>query len=60
MAKNKEKAYKVVREFTDRFGGRAYKVGDDYIETDPERTKALLEAKKSELNTYGEVYIEEV
>lgn len=54
-----EQPYRVVRSFFDRYANKNYQVNDIYVETSPERTKALSEAVKSELNTIGDIFIKQ-
>lgn len=52
--------YKVIKDFFDKEIGKKYVIGDAYKETSPERTAALLVAKKSEHNTVGKQFIQKI
>lgn len=49
---------KATRNFIDR-NGKEYKAGDTYEEISTERTKALMTAEVSDLNTIGDIFLTE-
>lgn len=51
------KVYYATESFYDSIGERLYQEGDEYKETSPERTEALLEAKVSKHNKIGRVFL---
>ena len=55
----KTPTYYATEDFYDSHGKRSYKAGDEYVPTSEARTKALLEAKKSDFNKIGRVFLTE-
>lgn len=55
----KAPTYYVTEDFYDNRGKRLYRAGEVYEETSEARTKALLEAKKSDLNIVGRAFLSE-
>lgn len=51
--------YYATEDFYDNRGKRLYRAGEVYEETSEARTKALLDSKKSDLNTVGRAFLSE-
>lgn len=51
--------YYATEDFYDNRGKRLYRAGEVYEETSEARTKALLGAKKSDLNSVGRAFLSE-
>ena len=58
-AAKKTPIYYATEDFYDNRGKRLYRAGEVYEETSEARTKALLGAKKSDLNTVGRAFLSE-